>query len=310
LDGSDGSDRIGRVDAAAGRPVTARGGRFEAGGADGTGTTSAAGALDGFQLYGRLVGAQVRSQLQYRASFALQVAGQFLGNFVGFVALLLLFHRFEDLAGWSRAEVALLYGIGGTSFGISDMLAGGFDRLSVSIQTGAFDRVLTRPVGTFAQVMASDFQLRRTGRIAQGVVALVCALAWLDVEWTAAKALVLLSAIVSGTVIFGAIWVIGAAITFWTVQTSEVTNVFTYGGEELVSYPMPIYGEGLRRFFTVVVPLAFVTYLPALFILDKPDPLGLPPWLQPCSPLVAALFFLVARGAWALGVRHYQGTGS
>ncbi len=28
------------------------------------------------------------------------------------------------------------------------------------------------------------------------------------------------------------------------------------------------------------------------------------------SPLVAAAFFLVALGAWALGVRHYQSTGS
>ncbi len=264
----------------------------------------------GISLYGRLVTAQVRSQLQYRASFALQVLGQFLASFVGFIAVLLLFHRFETLAGWSRAEVAFLYGLGGLAFGLSDLVAGGFDRLSIAIQTGTFDRVLTRPVGSFAQVLASDFQIRRLGRILQGAVVLGLALAWLDVAWSPLKLLVLLSAVVSGVVIFGAIWVIGAAITFWTVQTSEVTNVFTYGGEELVSYPLSVYGDGLRRFFTVVVPLAFVTYLPALYILDRPDPLGLPPALQFCSPLVAAAFFLVARGAWALGVRHYQSTGS
>ena len=264
----------------------------------------------GLSLYWLLVRAQVRSQLQYRASFALQVLGQFLSNFVGFVALLLLFHRFDDLAGWSRWEVAFLYGLGGLAFGLSDLAAGGFDRLSSMIQTGTFDRVLTRPAGAFQQVLASDFQLRRLGRIAQGAVVLALSLTWLDVAWTPLKLLVLLSAVVSGVAIFGAIWVIGAAITFWTVQTSEVTNVFTYGGEELVSYPMSVYGEGLRRFFTGVVPLAFVTYLPALYILDRPDPLGLPPVLQFCSPLVAAAFFLVARGAWALGVRHYQSTGS
>jgi hypothetical protein len=32
--------------------------------------------------------------------------------------------------------------------------------------------------------------------------------------------------------------------------------------------------------------------------------------LQFSSPLVAAAFFLVAHGAWSLGVRHYQSTGS
>ena len=115
---------------------------------------------------------------------------------------------------------------------------------------------------------------------------------------------------ISGTAIFCAIWVIGAAVTFWTVETSEVTNVFTYGGAELVAHPLPIYADWLRRFFTFVIPLAFVSYLPALYILDRSDPLGLPDVLQFCSPLVAAAFLLAAREAWGLGVRHYQSTGS
>src|SRR3712207_5185557 len=205
---------------------------------------------------------------------------------------------------------AFLYGLGGLAFGISDLLCGGFDGLSKMIRLGSFDRVLTRPVGTFAQVLASDVQIRRLGRIVQGLVTLGLALSWVDVAWTAPKILVLVSAVVAGVVIFTAIWVIGAAITFWTVETSEVTNVFTYGGSELVGHPMNIYADWLRRFFTFVVPLAFITYLPALYILDRPDPLGLPRVLQFSSPLVAAAFFLFARAAWALGVRHYQSTGS
>jgi ABC-2 type transport system permease protein len=265
---------------------------------------------DGLSFYRALLGAQVRSQLQYRVSFALQALGQALATFIEFIALLLLFNRFPTLAGWSLGEVAFLYGLGGIAFGISDMICGGFDRLSITIRTGAFDRVLTRPVGTFLQVLASDFEIRRLGTITQAGLVLTLALAWVEVDWTPMKLLVALAALLSGVVIFSAIWVIGAAITFWTVQTSEVTNVFTYGGSELVAYPMPIYADWLRRFFTFVVPLAFVTYLPALYILDRPDPLGLPPFLQLCSPLVAAAFFLVARGAWSLGVRHYQSTGS
>lgn len=261
-------------------------------------------------LYLWLLGAQVRSQLQYRASFALQAAGQAMATFVDFVALLLLFHRFPSLAGWSLGEVAFLYGLGGIAFALADMACGGFDNLGPTIQTGAFDRVLTRPVGVFLQTLAGDFQIRRLGRVAQALVALIISLTLVEIEWSALKLLVALSSLLSGVVIFSAIWVIGAAVTFWTVQTSEVTNVFTYGGSELVGHPMSIYSDWLRRFFTFVVPLAFVTYLPALYILDRPDPDGLPRALQFCSPLVAAAFFLLARGAWSLGVRHYQSTGS
>jgi ABC-2 type transport system permease protein len=261
-------------------------------------------------LYLVLIRAQISSQLQYRTSFVVQSVGQFLATFTDFIMLLLLFQQFPSIAGWSLGEVTFLYGLGGLAFGISDLLCGGFDSLSKMIRLGTFDRVLTRPIGTFGQVLTSDLQIRRLGRVVQGIVTLSLAISWLEIAWTAPKILVLASAIVGGVVIFTAIWVIGAAITFWTVETSEVTNVFTYGGEALVSYPMPIYAEGIRRFFTYVVPLVFVSYLPALYILERPDPLGLPPVLQLCSPIVAIAFLLVARCCWALGVRHYQGTGS
>ena len=261
-------------------------------------------------LYLVLIRAQIAAQWQYRGSFLVQALGQFLATFTDFILLLLLFARFPSIAGWSLPEVTFLYGLGGLAFGISDLICGGFDGLSRMIRLGTFDRVLTRPVGTFAQVLASDLQIRRFGRIAQGLVTLGLAVSWLDLTWTAPKVLVALSAIVSGVVIFTAIWVIGAAITFWTVETSEVTNVFTYGGELLVSYPMSIYAENLRRFFTFVVPLVFVSYLPGLYILERPDPLGLPPVVQVCSPVVALAFLLAARDCWALGVRHYQGTWS
>jgi ABC-2 type transport system permease protein len=267
-------------------------------------------ARAGLGLYRRLAAAQVHAQLQYRASFALQVAGAFALTFVDFLAILLLFHRFPALAGWSLGEIAFLYGVGGISFALADMVIGGFDRLSLSIQTGEFDRVLTRPVGSFLQTLAADIQLRRLGRTAQAAAALGLALTLVEIDWSPLKLLVLAGAILSGIVIFASIFVIGAALTFWTVQTSEVTNVFTYGGSELVSYPLPIYADWLRRFFTFIVPLGFITYLPALYILGKPDPLGLPGALRFLSLPVAGLFFLAARAAWAAGVRHYQGTGS
>jgi ABC-2 type transport system permease protein len=261
-------------------------------------------------LYLVLIRAQISAQAQYRGSFALQVVGHFLATFTDFIVVLLLFQRFPSIAGWTLGEVTLLYGLGGLAFGISELLCGGFDNLSRMIRLGTFDRVLTRPVGTFVQVLASDIQFRRFGRIVQGLVSLALAACWVDVTWSAPKVLVAVSAVASGAAIFTAIWVIGAAITFWTIETSEVTQVFTYGGQLLVSYPMSIYAGGLRRFFTFVVPLAFVAYLPCLYILERPDPLGLPPLLQVCSPIVALVFLLAARGCWALGVRHYQGTGS
>ena len=58
------------------------------------------------------------------------------------------------------------------------------------------------------------------------------------------------------------------------------------------------------------MPLAFVSFFPALYVLGKRDPftsLGLVRFL---SPLVAAATLMVARLAWNAGLRHYRSTGS
>ncbi len=78
----------------------------------------------------------------------------------------------------------------------------------------------------------------------------------------------------------------------------------------MVSYPMTIYQGWFKHFFIFVVPLAFVTYFPALYFLGKPDALGLPAVFQFLPPPAAAAFLALARAVWSFGVRHYQSTGS
>jgi ABC-2 type transport system permease protein len=261
-------------------------------------------------LYGRLVAARLRSQMQYRTSFALMTLVSLVSTGSELLAIMIMFNHFGELAGWRVGEVALLYGLASVAFGLNEMISDGFDLFPQTIQRGEFDRVLLRPVGVFTQVLATDFQLRRLGRIAQGLAAVALAVTWTPIAWTPAKVAYLPVVVVSGAVMFMALTVLGAVLCFWTVQSIEIINTLTYGGTELASYPLPIYHELLQRFFTFVVPLAFITYFPALYILDKPDPLGLPAWVAFLTPVAASALALVAGLAWGVGVRHYQSTGS
>jgi viologen exporter family transport system permease protein len=266
--------------------------------------------VEPLQLYVRLVGAQLRAQMQYKVSFLLAFAGSFLANIIEFGVVLVIFTRIPQLVGWSLAEIALLYGLSGTSFAIAETIAAALDTFQAHIVQGTFDRVLARPRGALFQVIAEDFALRRLGRVGQGVVVLVFALATLDVDWTFDRQIVLASALVSGTVIYFSIFVLGAAFCFWTVQGKEATHILTYGGDGLAQYPLDIYQGGVRRFFTFIVPLAFVSYEPALYVLGRPDPLGLPDVVRLFSPLAALLMVGAAVLGWQQGVRHYQSTGS
>jgi ABC-2 type transport system permease protein len=261
-------------------------------------------------LYLRLIGAQLRSQMQYKVSFGLALVGSFLSCVTEFAAVLILFNRIPVLAGWSFAEVALLYGISGVCFRGAEMFAAAMDNFQVHIVLGTFDRVLVRPRGALFQVMSEDFALRRVGGVAQAAIVLVIATQVLGLEWTLDKLLVLTMALIAGSVIYFAIFVLGATFCFWTVQAKEATHVFTYGGDALASYPLDVYRGSIRRFFTFVVPLAFVNYEPALYLLGRPDPLGLPDAVRLLSPFAALAIAALARYGWQLGIRHYQSTGS
>ncbi len=95
-----------------------------------------------------------------------------------------------------------------------------------------------------------------------------------------------------------------ATFCFWSTESLEVFNTVTYGGIETAQYPLSLYRDEFRRFFTYVVPLATITYYPALAILGKADPLGSTSRLQHLTPLMGVAFLLIALQVWRFGERR------
>ncbi|MEV5240512.1 ABC transporter permease [Streptomyces cinnamoneus] len=252
----------------------------------------------------------VRSTMAYRASFVMMALGNFAVTALDFVGIAIMFTHIDTLGGFTLAEVALLYGTTSTSFGLADLVLGNMDRVGRRVRDGTMDTLLVRPVPVLAQVAADRFALRRLGRVSQGVLLLSWALYRLDVHWTPVTLLLVPMMLISGAVIFGAVFVAGAAFQFRAQDASEVQNAFTYGGTTMLQYPPTVFATELVRGVTFVVPLAFVNWLPALRILGRDDPLGLPGWVDFASPLVALVCCALAGAAWRAGLRGYRSTGS
>ncbi|MFJ9787944.1 ABC transporter permease [Streptomyces globosus] len=297
-----------RADAEPGRPGRRGLPGRRAPGAGAAGWWGRAGA--GLRGYRLIVGMWIRSTMAYRASFALAVCGNAAITFLDFVAISLMFTHVDALGGFTLPETALLYGSASASLGLADLLLGSTDRVGSRIRDGSLDTMLVRPVPVLAQVAADRFALRRVGRVVQGLAVLAWAAARLDVEWTAGKVLLLPVMVVSGAAIFAAVLVAGAAFQFVAGDAAEVQNSFTYGGNTMLQYPPTVFAKELLRGVTFVVPLAFVNWLPALYVLGRPDPLGLPDWVAFASPAVAAALFVPASLAWRAGLRSYRSTGS
>lgn len=265
--------------------------------------------LDSLALYWRVVAARIRAQLQYRASFALDVFGMFLISFLDFAAILIIFQNVPALGGWSMPEVALLYATSSLAFALTDIAVGHLDSFPQLIRDGNFDLLLVRPRGTLFQVITADFQLRRVGKALQAIIVLAYALSALQIDWTFARAATFLLMIPSGALIFASVWIAAICIVFWTVEGREAASAFNYGGQFLTQFPIDIYERWLRALLAYVIPMAFVAYFPAVFILAKPNTLGFPNWFGALSPVVAVVAAAIAGLAWSVAVRQYRSAG-
>jgi ABC-2 type transport system permease protein len=263
-----------------------------------------------FATYRRMVAARMRADWQYRTSFLLLFAAQAFVTGADLGAILVMFGSSEGLAGWSATEVVLLYGLTGVSFALSDLLVSPVEYTAVHIKSGTFDQFLLRPASSLWQLLGHGFSARRLGRLVQPAVALVVVLPRVGIDWTPAAVALVPVTIASGFALYGALWVATAAIPFWTVDSQELGNSLTYGGNALTSYPLDVLGSWMRRLATFVVPLASIAYLPACWLLGRPLPFGLPAAAGWSGPAVALAAVLAARRLWGHAIRHYRSTGS
>ncbi|WP_328808702.1 ABC transporter permease [Nonomuraea montanisoli] len=260
------------------------------------------------RTYALLAWTWTRAAMAYRASFVIMTV---LGVFItatDVAVILVIFSHTTALAGFTRDEALFLYGSAGLSFTLCDMFVSNVDKVSQHIKAGTLDTMLIRPVSTWIQLAADRFALTRAGRVLQAAAVLGYALAVLDLD--ARRLWMVPVMLVTGTVIFAAVWTLGGAAQFLLTDAPEVINSFTYGGGQLTQYPLSVYGRDLVRGVTYVLPLAFVNWQPALYVLDRDDPFGTPGFVRFLGPVAAAVLALLAGLAWRQGIRHYRSTGS
>jgi ABC-2 type transport system permease protein len=253
--------------------------------------------------YARMI---FRGLLQYRSSFLMSAAAQMLVPLSGITGVIILFQRFHRLGSWSMPDVLLCFAVTHAAFSVSECFARGFDIFSQVVRSGDFDRILVRPRSLILQVLGARIDFSRLGRLMFSLALLVSAARFAVKVWSPLKILALTGMVAGGAVIFTGIFMLAAALSFWTVQGLEIANIFTDGGREVSQYPLDIYPKELTRFFTWIIPFAMVNVLPLRYLLDLP---GSKSW-QAFLPLAAIVFFLPCLGFWRFGVRHYQSTGS
>jgi ABC-2 type transport system permease protein len=251
-----------------------------------------------------LAGASVSAKLEYRANFTLNLVGALFRALGMLLGLSVLFGTGENLGGWSRLEATVLVGV----FVLVDGLMGLFvysnlRSIGESIRTGSMDFTLLKPVDAQFMVSAREIDVFRLPDALVGIAFMVYGASGLT---TVTFGGVLLGAglLLGALGIVYALCFMLATTAFWFVRVENTLELF-WGLSRAGQFPITAFPGWVRVMFTFIVPIAFITTVPASALIGRASPSNALTGIA-----VTVVLLIVARLFWRFAVRSYTSASS
>lgn len=266
---------------------------------------------ENLKLYAKYASVCTQSVMQYKVSFFLMLAGRFIMAFGELVAIQFLFAGFTEIKGYTYGDVLLCFAMVQMSFTLAELFGNGWKSFSGMVRGGGFDRIMLRPCSLALQVMGNSFEVGRTGPLLTALVTLALGIRhspmlWRkSILWNMMTIWTMAAMIIGGMLLFMGLFMLEAGLCFFSIENISLINVLTYGAKSHGKYPIDIYGKGILRFCTYIIPYTLVQYYPLQFLLGKNRS-----WQLAFYPAGILGFLLVCYAVWRFGVKHYKSCGS
>lgn len=254
-------------------------------------------------VLGLLWSAAIAAEMEYRVNFILAMLTS-IGNLTGSLFGLFLFYRTGyTFSGWKWEEALVVLGIFTILQGFSStFLSPNLNKIVNYVQQGTLDFVLLKPISSQFWLSSNTLSPWGLPDLVFGGILVGHAGSRLGLQISD----YLLSGIplLFGLISLYSLWFILGATSIWFVKIYNVTEVLR-GLLEAGRFPMAAYPTAYRFFFTFVVPVAFLTTIPAEAALGRAE-LG---WVVGAGLLAGGLL-LVSRSFWKFALRFYTSASS
>jgi len=245
----------------------------------------------------------IAAELEYRINFAVAVISS-IGGLVGSVFGLFLFYRTGyTFQGWSWYEALVVLGVFTLLQGTAaTFLVPNLNKIVRYVQEGTLDFVLLKPISS--QFWLSTHTLSPWGLpdLVFGLIIIFYAGHQLGLAPLAYVAM--LPPLALGIVSLYSLWFILGATSIWFVKVYNVTEVLR-SLLEAGRFPIEGYPAAYRVFFTFIIPVAFLTTVPAQTALGRSETT----WLLG-SAILAAVLFQLSKWFWQFALRFYTSASS
>ncbi|MGK7873882.1 MAG: ABC transporter permease [Xenococcaceae cyanobacterium] len=209
----------------------------------------------------------IAAELEYRLNFLISALSS-LANLTGSLFGLFLFYRTGyTFQGWSWPEAMIVLGMFTLLQGFSNtFLVPNLNRIVEQVEQGTLDFVLLKPISSQFWLSARTIFPWGFPDILFGTILIIYAGTGLGLG--IGDYLVSAVPILFGLIILYSLWFMLGATSIWFVKIYNVTEVLR-GLLEAGRYPIVAYPAAYRFFFTFVVPVAFLTTIPAEAMLGR-----------------------------------------
>lgn len=265
-----------------------------------------ASARKNLRLYFKLQFMQLRSTVEYAADFWIGIVGAMLMQASGLVFITALFSQIPAIAGWSVWNIALMYGLAMLPKGLTELFCDGPWTLRGKVNSGEFDRVLVRPVSPALQSATAIVSIHGLGQVILGVIMITIGLGRSDasLQWWSLPYLTVV--VVSSAIMIGALNFVFNMTGFWEPSAQSTLPTMMAMMIDFAKFPLDIYNNIIRGFVIIVVPYAFISYFPALVLLDRDSSWK---WLGFATPVATAWVVIITSWLWGKALDRYQGVG-
>lgn len=259
----------------------------------------------------RLLSLYIRVSVQNLAAYRFDLVVRTIMSFVHISAELVgiwtIFHNTTNIRGWTAWHFLVLAGVYRmVAGGIRMFIVPNVRKLMEDIRNGTLDFVLLKPVNAQFLVSIREFVVWRLTDVLLGLAVSLYGCWRLTHTIPFQTVGLFFVMMIAACIILYSLWLCLGTLCFWFVRIDNIEMVF-WNVFEAGRYPTVIYPYWVRGMLTYVIPLAFITTIPAGTLIGDDQSLV----LGKLAPLyafgVAAVSFLGATWFFNFGIRRYSG---
>jgi len=257
------------------------------------------------KVYSKFLHTSLASELEYKTNILIDLITAIL-SLIGSIFLLSIFFQNKGIiGGWKFEQALIIQGIYTILNGITNTWFNpNLTEIVKHIREGTLDFVLLKPIDS--QFFISLKKLNPSGflEIILGFFLLFYCIKINQINMNIGFLTLSFLTIICSICILYSLWFFISTTTIWFVKTwnaTEVLRSFLYIGR----FPLNSFSLTLRIFFSVFIPIAFITTIPSEVFIGISQT-----WKILLEVIIASIFLLSSRKFWLFALKFYSSASS